>query len=120
MMLDNGDRTITAGPLDVICILQDEDTERYHVAFFEEYMFPGEIAPVEEVTCVRLKSKMHHTPGVATIEEAQVELAKLREGITIDDANVSDKPILWNGVIGHIWIYPNWKRLGQTFSDMLT
>lgn len=118
MLLDNGDGTYMAGPLDVICILQDEDTGRFHAAFFEEHPLPGPVESVEETSTVRLFSRMHHTGGADTLEGAKAHFQQLRNTIQIEDANVSDEPISWDGQLGIVWMFPNWKRRGQTFGDM--
>jgi hypothetical protein len=109
----------TAGALDILCILEDQNTGRFHVAFFEEHPMPGPVPSVEETNPVRLKSRMHHTAGADTLEGAQQHLRELREQIVLPDANVCDTPIDWNGEIGIVWLVENWVARGETFADVM-
>ena len=120
MLIKQEDGTYFAGPLDVVCILHNVKTGIFHPAFFEESPLPGPVPTVEDTTVVRLKSKMHHTEGYRTIEEAKVGLAtELRSKIKVPDSNVSEDPVPWDGELGIVWIYPNWLRLGGTFGSIL-
>lgn len=104
--------TFTAGPLDILCILK-LPAGTFHAAFFEEYPMAGPIQPAENVSAVRLKGKMHHTTGAATLEESQVHLAELRERIHLSDANViPDKPIEVEEPV-NVWVLGNWLRSGS-------
>ena len=98
MLIGNEDGSNTAGPLDVLCILHDaEGSKRFHPAFIEERPMPGPIQPPKDMTFARMESKMHHTGGFATLEEAQ---ASLRDDLSkrILCRNVIYKPIPWDGV----------------------
>ena len=110
MMMDNGNGTFTAGGLDVLCILHNINTNRYHAAFFEEHHFPGNVKPVEETDVVRLKSKMHHTGGSDTLDGALEHLKDLSEKIIVPDENIWKEPIEWNGEIGITFIRDNWRK----------
>lgn len=110
MMMNNGDETFIAGSLDVLCILHNVNTNRYHAAFFEEHPFPGEIKPVEETDIVRLKSKMHHTGGSDTLDGALEHLKELSEKIIVPEENIKKEPIDWDGEIGITFVWNNWKR----------
>jgi hypothetical protein len=110
MMIANGDGTYTSGPLDALMILQHESTLRFHVAFFEEHTFPGPIQPVSEVPFVRLISKMHHTEGAATMDEALVQRAEMLEKLQVPAANLFDDPVAWDGHLGVVLILPNWLK----------
>lgn len=118
MLIANEDGTFTAGPLDVICILKDEKTGRFHPAFFEESPFPGPVDSVDKTDVVRLKSMMHHTAGFATLEDAQQNISKdLGVKIKTPETNVCREPISWDGWTGIVWICYNWIKRGETFSE---
>ncbi len=119
MLILNEDGTHTAGPLDAMCILQNMVTKRYHVTFFDEVPLPGPILDVIETPLVRLKSNMHHTEGADTIEGAKLQLAELRQQITMTDDNVTDEPIPWNGELGIVWLVLNWKAKGQNVREAI-
>jgi hypothetical protein len=109
MLIPKGDGTYMCGPLDVACILHDVAKDRYHAAFFYEKPFPGEVPSVEETCLVRLKSKMHHTEGAPTLEEAQIHLDELLETLTIDEENIWRDAQPWDGGVGIVWVVENWK-----------
>lgn len=108
MLMDNGNNTFTAGGLDVLCVLYDVNTDRYHAAFFEENPFPGEVKSIEETELVRLKSKMHHTSGSDTLDGALVHLDELSEKIVVPKENIFKEPIEWDGTIGIVLLWENW------------
>lgn len=110
MMMDNGNGTYTAGVLDVLCILHNVNTNRYHAAFFEECPFPGEVKPIKEMKVVRLKSKMHHTEGSEALEGALEHLKELSEQIIVPIENIRKEPVDWNGEIGITFVWDNWKK----------
>jgi hypothetical protein len=110
MLFPNGDGTYTAGPLDVMVILQDVNTRRYHVCFLEEHPFPGPLHETEEAHPVRLMSRMHHTGGADDFAQAQKQLDELRTKLTLMDENVDrDQVHLWNGQQGIVWLVDNWR-----------
>jgi len=109
MMIQNGDGTFTGGPLDVLCVLHDVTTGKYHPAFFEEAPMPGSVADVQDVKIVRLKSKMHHTGGFINLEEAHKSLDELCAQIRVTPENIWRKPREWGGEIGIVWLEENWK-----------
>ncbi len=88
MLVDNGDQTFTAGPLDLLVILKMQDTGRYHVCFAEEYLVPGYVSVIRDVTTMRILPRMVGSEGAATLAEAQVLLDDLRKHIKIGDRNV--------------------------------
>ena len=100
MMKDNGNGTFTAGGLDVLCILHDVNTDRYHAAFFEEKPLPGKIKSIEETDIVRLQSKMHHASGSDTLDVALKHLKELSEKIIVPEENIKKEPIDWDGCLG--------------------
>ena len=110
MMINNGNGTFTAGGLDVLCILHDVNTDRYHAAFFEEHPLPGEVKSIEETDIVRLKSKMHHTTGSTTLEGALEHLKELSEQIIVPEENIKKNPIDWDGEIGIVFVWNNWRK----------
>lgn len=107
MLIQNSDGTCTGGRKDVICILNDLNTGKYHVSFFEESPFPG---GQKDLSFVRLKSKMHHTYGSETIEGALNQLKEMREKIQVSDKNVWLEPQEWDGNQGMVWVVPNWNN----------
>ena len=110
MLIDNGDGTHTAGPLDVLCILHDPVANRYHVAFFEEKPWPGPVPEPEDVKIVRLKSRMHHTEGAPDLEGALVHLDELAASIKVPPENVWREPQTWDAEqVAAVWLVPNWK-----------
>jgi len=108
MLFEKQNGTFDGGSLDVICILQDINTNRFHAAFFEEHPMPGEIKPIDELTFVRLKSKMHHTGGADTYEGALIHLEELTNKITVPEKNIWKEPVEWDGELGIVWIVPKW------------
>lgn len=110
MMMDNGNGTFTAGGLDVLCILHDVNTDRYHAAFFEEKPFPGEVKSIEETDIVRLQSKMHHTSGSDTLDGALEHLKELSEKIIVPEENIKKEPIDWDGELGITFVWNNWRK----------
>jgi hypothetical protein len=73
-----------AGPFDIIGILKDTSTGRFHACHWQDRPLPGN----PDLSFRRLKSLRHHATGAATFEEALADVAKLRAVISIDDANV--------------------------------
>jgi hypothetical protein len=98
------------GPLDVVCILHDVTTGRYHAALFDERPFPGPVSPVEKTDVVRLMSRSHHTTGAATLEEALVHLKDLAVHVNAEPENIWTEPREWGGEIGIVWVVPNWRK----------
>lgn len=94
MMLDNGDGTYTGGPFDVITIWHDMTSGRYHAVLFNESPLPGPVGEAKDTMLIRLKSKMHHTGGAETFEEALDHLEDLAEKIKLPEENV------WRGAVG--------------------
>lgn len=96
-MIPNDDGTYTIGPLDILCILHDEiNSGRFHPAMLEERPMPGTLECIEDMTFARLKSKMHHTTGFGTLEEAR---ANLRDDLSrrLRCDNVWYDPLPWDG-----------------------
>ena len=111
MLIDNGDGTHTGGPLDMHLVLHDVTTDRFHPAFFEEHPMPGLVLPSEEVETIRLKSKMHHTEGFATKEEAIANMKDdLAQKIQLLPLNVVEEPVEWDGQVGIVLLATNPQR----------
>lgn len=108
MLLQNENNTFETGCLDVICILHDETTDKYHAAFFQEAPMPGGYEVNENLSFVRLKSSMHHTGGSDTLEGALEHVNQLKNKIHVPDKNVWLEPKEWDGQIGIVWIVPRW------------
>lgn len=121
MMIENGDGTYTSGPLDVVLIYHNVRAGTFHTAYYAEAPFPGPVAPVGETPLVRLVSKMHHTTGHATLEEAQENArSEFLPVVGVRDYNVDlEHPMPWDGSIGDVIVMPNWRMTGaeMTFSD---
>jgi len=97
MLISKGNNTYQGGPLDVLCILHEMHTGRYHAAFFEESPLPGPVKSLHETDVVRLKSKMHHTEGSDTLAGAVVHLEELATQIHLPESNIWKEPIEWDG-----------------------
>lgn len=120
MLIENGDGTYTGGPLDVLVILYDVNTKRFHAAFFEERLFPGPTPSVEETRSVRLVSKMHHTGGSETLHGAQRHFDELTAKILLPDSNVvRDRAFPWGGEQGVVWLLGNWRAARLKLSDIM-
>ena len=110
MFMQNGD-SLVAGPLDVVCIRKHSKTDRFHAFFYEEKPLPGPTKSSEETNPVRLKSKMHHTQGFDTFDEAKAEIDEMREKkkLKIDDENVwTESALDWNGDVEQVAV-KNWR-----------
>lgn len=110
MLIENGDGTYTGGPLDVWCIMHNVEADTYHAAFFEEKPMPGPRPSVEDTKIVRLKSKMHHTEGAPTLEGALKYLDEMTAKVQVPPENIWREPKDWDGEIGIVWVFPNWRR----------
>lgn len=110
MLVDNGNGGHTASSADLLCILKNVETGRFHVAFLEERPMPGSVQELRELEFFRLRSKMHHTTGTATLEEALAHLNDLRKKIEVPDDSVLKDPIDWDGTVGFTFIAANWLR----------
>lgn len=110
MLIQKQDESYQCGPLDVVCILHDVTTDRYHAAFFEEKPFPGPVEPVEKTDVVRLKSKMHNTTGADTLGGALTHLMDLAKRLSVPEGNIWKDPCDWDGELGIVWVIPNWLR----------
>ncbi len=110
MLIAKGDGTHLVGPADLVCILHDHSTNRYHVAFFEESPLPGPVKPLDQMGFLRLKSKMHHTGGAPTLQEAEQHVVELRKTLDILDSSVLLEPLDWDGQMGLCLISTNWLR----------
>lgn len=112
-----GEEGYFGGPLDVLLIQHDLTTDRYHAAAYQEKPLPGPPIPTSELTAVRLQSKMHHTEGTETLEEAQARLAKLAEEIEVPEGNVwygEDKVRDVNDAGPDVLIVSNWTVAATT------
>jgi hypothetical protein len=105
-----------AGLWDLLAIVRDTSTGRFHVYAFYEAPPPGPYNP--DLEFVRLKSKMHHTTGATTFEEALGHLAETRKKIQIADDNV------WSRIdqvlerdcsesFADVIVVPRWKPTSQ-------
>lgn len=110
MLFERNDGTCAAGDLDVLCLLHDVTTGLYHAAFFEESPVPGPVKPVQEMTFIRLKSRMHHTQGAKTEAEGRGQLFELSQKIAVPSENIWDNPLPWDGKTPVVWLGPNWKK----------
>lgn len=109
MLMPKGDGTFMAGPFDVLCILHNRETGRFHPAFFEDHPFPGPRPEnPDDIKVIRLMSKMHHTEGATTFEGALVQLAQLVKQIDVLPTNIWLKPKAWDGNTGLVWVVNNW------------
>lgn len=114
---ENG-RGYTAGPLDILCILK-LPAGTFHCAFFEESPLPGPVLNVSETTIVRLKSKMHHTQGAETFEEAQAHLKDLSQYIEVPEANIIEDVAVEVEDAVNVWILDNWTKGDLTLKKVV-
>lgn len=84
-MIQNKDGTLTMSPYDLIGILKDTSTGRFHACLWLDS--PPSSASLEDIS-VRLKSKFHHTIGAETLEEAQEHVAMMHQRFPVRDHNV--------------------------------
>jgi hypothetical protein len=108
-MFFQSENGLQGGSYDVICILHDIDNKRYHAAAFEDKPFAGSFDENEDRSFVRLKSKMHHTSGAETLEEALKHLEDLKAKVSVPEKNVWTDPVDWDGKIGLVWMVPKYK-----------
>ena len=121
MLIGNGDGTFLCGPWDVIVIYQHHTDGTFHPAFYQESPMPGAGGDGVE-NLIRLKSKMHHTDGFATLEEAQASARDLQAKLGLSDDNVVlDLLVPWDGEIGDVMIVQNWRRADaeRPFRDVM-
>lgn len=90
MLIRNADGTYDGDRFDVIGILKDSSTGRFHACIWLEAPMPG--LPDPDPNAIRLKSKMHHTIGADTFEGAIEHVQELRTKFKVDDTNVWTKP----------------------------
>lgn len=102
---------IVGGALDVLMILHHVTKGTYHPAYFVEAPPPGPVQPVDSVEVVRLRSRMHHSTGAPTLEEAQVLFDELAQKIFVPPQNRwRDRVHAWDGTTGITVVVSNWHR----------
>jgi len=100
MLIYKVEKSMYAGNLDVICIIQLLPEGRFHTMVLCENPLPGPIIPTDQLEFIRLKSKMHHTTGFSTLEEAIKNIKfDLLERIDILEDNV---------ILDHYYITENY------------
>jgi len=111
MLVQRSDGTFTCSIYDVLVILRDSNTGRFHVTFFEWCPFPGELSKdTQQITVIRLRSKMHHTTGASTFLDALVHLADMRKKLDIlDECVVTTEFYHWGGEPCS-WIAKAWRN----------
>lgn len=120
MLTVQSDGTVMAGEADVLCILHNAQTQRWHVAFFEEHPLPSQGgASISELDSLRLKSRFTHTSGGETIDDAREHLADMRTKLIVDDRNVASKALPWDGELGIVWMVPNWRKADRPIDEVL-
>ncbi len=121
MLIQNDDDTFTGGPLDVILIYHNIGEGTFHPVFYEERPLPGPVSDLKDESIVRLMSRMHHTVGFKSLEEAQENVrTDMRLKIILPDTNVAiERALPWDGELGDVWIVQNWRREGheQSFAE---
>lgn len=115
MLIPNEDGSYTGGPLDVILIYHNIGAGTFHPVFYEEHPMPGRVLDVKDEAVIRLKSKIHHTVGFGTLEEAQDNVrAEMRSQITLPDTNIAiERALPWDGALGDVWLVQNWRQKGD-------
>lgn len=122
MLIQTGENQTCGGPLDFICILKSNKTGRFHPAFVEEKPMPGPIPDVADTKFVRVKSKMHHTAGFETFEEAVTNVQEsMRPRLTLSDDNVAlEHSVDWDEKqMIFTMILLNWRACGKTLNEVL-
>ena len=109
MLVRKDDGTFQAGPADIMCILK-LPTGTFHVAFFEEEPILGPKQPISELDAARLKSKMYHAIGSATLADEQIRAKKLRLKIKLPNENVLLDEVIEAEDPEAVWVVPNWTR----------
>ena len=115
-MLQNQD-ALTFGPYDVLVVLQNKHTRRFHAAVFIE-------APINEPhdsasQIIRLRSKFHYSMGAANWALAQQQLAALAERFQPPANNVASEPLVWDGEWPFVILTGNWVAQGVNVSEMI-
>jgi len=120
MLIPNGDDTFTGGPLDFICILRDIHGGRFHPCFVEEKPLPGPVPEVTDTQVVRCKSRMHHTGGFDTFEEAVSNVQDdLSQRIQLPETNVAlERYVDWDSK-AFVVCLPNWVSEGKNVQEVL-
>lgn len=122
-MLLVGKESMSGGGLDFICILCDIRTGRFHPCFVEEKPLPGPVKSVEDTPFVRAKSKMHHTTGFDTFEEAETNVRDdFSKKIIVPEENIAlNQAINWDSQNpAFTLVLPNWHKAKQSIEDVLT
>lgn len=89
-MFRNADGSYDMGRFDVLGILKDSSTGRFHACVWLEHPFPGASEPNPDL--IRMKSKLHHTAGADTFEGAVQHVNELRSKFKVSDTNVWIRP----------------------------
>lgn len=109
---------LAAGPWDVVAIVQDHGTGRYHSIFMEDRPMPGGNQGKDgKVKFIRLKSKMHHTGGFETLPEAQKSIDDMLEkgSLAIDPLNLMGLIVIDGWTASDpavVQLLPNWREAG--------
>lgn len=92
MLLKSGTGWL-AGPFDVVSIIKNVRTGKFHVYFVCERSIPGQGGKnPSDMPGFALRSQLVDEQGTDTYEAAVEELTKLREKLSISDENVWSKP----------------------------
>ena len=108
MLLQAEDGSYIGGALDVILVLKNTETNRYHVGVYLERPFPGGSKPTG---MVRLRSHLTHTEGAGTLEELERHLEDLVTKVRVREANVWRKPeqyIEFTGEVPAVMLVRDW------------
>lgn len=92
MLIPNPDGTVSVGPRDIVGVLRDSHTGRYHVCLWLESPLPGDALGEASHGFIRLKSRVHHTAGADTFEGMLEQLVEFRKKYIVADSNVLAKP----------------------------
>jgi hypothetical protein len=83
------DGTFQADPYDLLGIVRNTSTGRFHVTIWLESPLPSQgLASEDSDGLIRLKSMCHHTKGAATFEEALEHLKEMRKRFLFEDVCV--------------------------------
>ena len=122
MLLQTSEKQCTGGMLDFICILRSIQTGRFHPCFVEERPMPGPVPDMQDTKFIRAKSKMHHTGGFDTFEEAVAYTRKnMCAKLSLPEDNIAlDHAINWDSDnVAFVVLLPNWRTCGKTLDEVL-
>lgn len=113
-MMQDDKGVLAWGPYDVLIVLRNKCTQRFHAAVLvEAEMITG------TPKFVRLRSKFHYSVGAAKIDLARQQLAGLVDRFHPPANNIATEPFPWDGDWPFYVITGNWVAAGVNVSEMI-